>query len=91
MKVTLVLNGKAIASTQKKIKALLEEEEKKKIQKSTLSEINIQSIESSLAVKAGGAALIATGFMGGNGDKDMQMEDGNDILEDAALDTGGDI
>ena len=36
-------------------------------------------------MKAGGAALIATGFMGGNGDKDMQMEDEQYIRPEGGL------
>ena len=91
VKVTLVLNGKSIATTQKKIKALIESEESKDEKKNIRgSQLNVQSVEGLSLVEAGGVAVLTAGLMGGNDNAGFQLEEGNDLLAlDGEIDTGG--
>ena len=92
VKVTLVLNGKSIATAQKKIKALIEDEENKDEKKGVhLSIINIQSVNGPSVLEAGGVAVLTAGIMGGGGDEDLQLGDENDldIAMDGDIDMGG--
>ena len=74
VKVTLVLNGKAIATAQKKIKSQdqLAEDEKHNL---IVSQLNIQSIDSPNIVRAGGVATLTTGFVAKKEEEELHLDE----------------
>ena len=86
VKVTLVLNGKAIATAQKKIKSLpqdqLAEDEKHNL---IVSQLNIQSIDSPNIVRAGAVATFTTGFLANKEEEELHM-DGENTLDEGQID-----
>ena len=86
VKVTLVLNGRSIASAQKKIKAQTKGDQiNNEIQNLLISQLNIQSVESPSIVAAGGVAVLTTGLIGSKDLDDLQLEEENDLIGEFAL------
>ena len=90
VKVTLVLNGKAIATAQKKIKSLpqdqLAEDEKHNL---IVSQLNIQSIDSPNIVRAGAVATLTTGFVANKEEEELHLDEAaqqENTLDEGPLD-----
>ena len=81
VKVTLVLNGRAIATAQKKIKALTEDQQNKDEKHNLMvSQLNLQSFDDPSILKAGGVGILTKGLLGNKDDEDIQLEEETDLL-----------
>ena len=76
-----MLNGRAIATAQKKIKALTEDQQiKDEKQNLMVSQLNLQSFDDPSIVKAGGVAVLTKGLLGNKDDEDLQLEEDTDPM-----------
>ena len=76
-----MLNGRAIATAQKKIKALTEDQQNKDEKHNLMvSQLNLQSFDDPSIVKAGGVGILTKGLLGNKDDEDIQLEEETDSL-----------